>query len=73
VEEAEEISLLDEAGVERRFRLHDAFDLEGAVYYLVEAVDDPDMVLLLHERSGTLESVEGAEFDRVLQLLEDEG
>jgi len=43
------------------------------VYYLVEAVDDPDMVLLLHERSGTLESVEGAEFDRVLQLLEDEG
>jgi hypothetical protein len=73
VEEAEEISLLDEAGVERRFRLHDAFDLEGAVYYLVEAVDDPDVVLLLLERSGTLESVEGAEFDRVLQLLEDEG
>jgi hypothetical protein len=39
----------------------------------VESVDDPDMVLLLRERSGTLESVEGAEFDRVLQLLEDEG
>jgi hypothetical protein len=73
VDEAEEVSLLDEAGVERRFRLHDAFDLDGGVYYLVEAVDDPDMVLLLHERSGTLESVEGAEFDRVLQLLEDEG
>jgi hypothetical protein len=73
VEESEEVSLVDEAGVERRFRLHDAFDLEGGVYYLVEAVDDPDMVLLLHERSGTLESVEGAEFDRVLQLLEDEG
>jgi hypothetical protein len=73
VEESEEVSLVDEGGVERRFRLHDAFDLEGGVYYLVEAVDDPDMVLLLHERSGTLESVEGAEFDRVLQLLEDEG
>jgi hypothetical protein len=73
VEESEEVSLVDEAGVERRFRLHDAFDLDGGVYYLVEAVDDPDMVLLLHERSGTLESVEGAEFDRVLQLLEDEG
>jgi hypothetical protein len=73
VEESEEVSLVDEAGVERRFRLHDAFDLEGGVYYLVEAVDDPDMVLLLHERSGTLESVEGAESDRVLQLLEDEG
>jgi hypothetical protein len=73
VDETEEVSLLDEAGVERRFRLHDAFDLDGGVYYLVEAVDDPDMVLLLRERSGTLESVEGAEFDRVLQLLEDEG
>jgi hypothetical protein len=73
VDEPEEISLIDEAGVERRFRLHDAFDLDGGVYYLVESVDEPDMVLLLHERSGTLESVEGAEFDRVLRLLEDEG
>lgn len=73
MEEAEEVSLVDEAGVERRFRLHDAFDLDGGVYYLVEAVDDPDMVLLLRERSGTLESVEGVEFDRVLQQLEEEG
>jgi hypothetical protein len=73
VDEADEVSLVDESGRERRFRLHDAFDLEGGVYYLVESVDDPDMVLLLRERSGTLESVEGAEFDRVLQLLEDEG
>jgi len=73
VEASEEVRLVDEAGVERRFRLHDAFDLEGGEYYLVESVDDPDMVLLLRERSGTLESVEGAEFDRVLQLLEEEG
>ena len=70
--EAEEISLVDEAGVERRFRLHDAFDLDENVYYLVEAVDDPEVVILLRERSGTLESVEGAEFDRVLRLPEDE-
>jgi diaminopimelate decarboxylase len=72
VDEAEEISLIDEAGVERQFRLHDAFDLDESVYYLVEAVDDPEVVSLLRERSGTLESVEGAEFDRVLRLLEDE-
>lgn len=72
MDEAEEISLIDEAGVERRFRLHDAFDLDERVYYLVEAVDDPEVVILLRERSGTLESVEGAEFDRVLRLLEDE-
>jgi hypothetical protein len=72
VDEAEEISLVEEAGVERQFRLHDAFDLDENVYYLVEAVDDPEVVILLRERSGTLESVEVAEFDRVLRLLEDE-
>jgi hypothetical protein len=70
--DADEITLVDEGGVERRFRLHDAFDLEDATYYLVEAVEDPDEVLLLRERLGTLESVEGAEFDRVLALLEEE-
>jgi hypothetical protein len=70
--DADEVGLVDEGGVERRFRLHDAFDLEDVTYYLVEAVEDPDEVLLLRERLGTLESVEGAEFDRVLALLEDE-
>jgi hypothetical protein len=70
--DADEVTLVDEGGVERRFRLHDAFDLEDATYYLVEAVEDPDEVLLLRERLGTLESVEGAEFDRVLTLLEKE-
>jgi hypothetical protein len=72
VDEPEEVSLVDEAGVERKFRLHDAFDLDGGLYYLVESVEDPEVVLLLRERSGTLETVEGAEFDRVLQLLDDE-
>jgi hypothetical protein len=70
--EADRVTLVDEAGVERVFLLHDAFDLEGSTYYLVEAADDPDQVLLLLERSGTLEAVEGAEFDRVLSMLEDE-
>jgi hypothetical protein len=70
--DAEEVALVDEEGVERRFRLHDAFDLEEGSYYLVESVDDPDEVLLLRERSGMLESVEGEEFDRVLSRLEEE-
>ena len=71
--EADELTLIDEDGVERRFRLHDAFDVEGATYYLVEAVNDPEEVLLLKEHLGTLESVEGEDFDRVLALLEEEG
>jgi hypothetical protein len=68
-----EITLIDEGGSERRFLLHDAFDLEDRTYYLVEASDDPDVVLLLKEVSGSLESVEGDEFASVLAMLEAEG
>jgi hypothetical protein len=67
---AEPISLIDEAGVERRYRLHDAFDLEGVNYYLVEAADDPSQVLLLRESEGGLETVDGDEFKRVITALE---
>jgi hypothetical protein len=69
---AEEVTLIDEAGVERRFRLHDAFDLDGAAYYLVEAVDDPDQVFLLRETPEGLESVDGAEMDSLMARLDEE-
>jgi hypothetical protein len=68
-----DVVLVTEDGREQRFRLHDVFDFEGAAYYLVESVDDPDEVLLLREESGTLETVDGAELDRVIQALEAEG
>jgi len=68
----EEVTLLDEAGGERAFLLHDAIEAGGLTYYLVEAADDPDEVLLLKETEGLLESVEGDEFERVLALLEAE-
>ena len=71
--DAEEITLIDEAGAPRRFRVHDALGLGDRTYYLVEASDDPDVVLLLKEVSGRLESVEGEEFARVLAMLEAEG
>ena len=64
------IPLIDETGVERQFRLHDAFDLEGAPYYLVEDVADPTQVLLLRETAGALETVDGDEFKRVITALE---
>ena len=64
------VTLLDEDGAERRFVLHDALDADGRRYYLVEAADDPEQVLLLRESEGGLESVDGPEFDRVLALLE---
>ncbi|MBO0683317.1 MAG: DUF1292 domain-containing protein [Candidatus Dormibacteraeota bacterium] len=75
-EEAEGIdvvSLIDEGGTERRFRLHDAVDLEGCTYYLVEAADDSDLVLVLKEVSGGLETVDEEEFATVMAMLESEG
>jgi hypothetical protein len=64
------ITLIDETGRERQFQLHDAFDHDGAVYYLVENLDDPSQVLLLREAAGGLETVEDDEFQRVMAALE---
>ena len=67
-----EVSLIDESGAPRRFLVHDAFDADGHTYYLVEAADDAEQVLLLKETSGELETVGGEEFDRIISLLEAE-
>lgn len=67
---AKPITLIDETGRERQFQLHDAFDHEGGVYYLVENIDDPAQVLLLREVDGALETVEGDEFQQVIAALE---
>jgi hypothetical protein len=66
----DEVSLIDEAGVERRFKMHDAFELDGVTYYLVEDVTDPERVLLLRELDTGLETVEGDEFTKVMEALE---
>jgi diaminopimelate decarboxylase len=71
-EDSEPITLIDETGVERRFRLHDAFDVQDVHYYLVEAADDPSQVLLLRETGGGLETVDGDEFKRVMTALEED-
>jgi len=68
--ETETVTLIDEDGVERVFTVHDAFDLEGSAYYLVEGVIDPSQVLLLKESDDGLETVEGDEFTRVITALE---
>jgi len=69
-DDPESITLIDETGIERRFRLHDAFDVQEVHYYLVEAVDDPSQVLLLRETGCGLETVDGDEFRRVMTALE---
>ncbi len=52
----DEVTLVDDAGIERRFRLHDAFDLDEVTYYLVEDLTDPERVLLLRETQTGLET-----------------
>lgn len=72
-DENQSVTLIDESGAEHDFKLHDAFDFEGSTYYLVEAADEPEMVLLLKETEGGLETVGEDEFDRVVAGLEAEG
>jgi hypothetical protein len=69
-EPSQTITLIDESGVERRFTMHDAFELDGVPYYLVEDIDDPTQVLLLRESTSGLETVDGDEFKRVMAALE---
>ncbi|TMD54823.1 MAG: DUF1292 domain-containing protein [Chloroflexi bacterium] len=66
------VTLIDEDGKERDFALHDAFDVEGVTYYLVEDAADPELVLLLREEKGRLATIEGEEFDRILSIMENE-
>ncbi len=68
----DQVTLVDEAGVERRFALHDAFDLDGVAFYLVEDVDDPERVMLLRESESGLETIDGDEFNRVMKALEED-
>lgn len=71
-EAPQEVSLIDESGQERKFRLHDAFELKGSTYYLVEDSDDPEAVLLLRESGAGLETVDADEFERVMKALDDD-
>ena len=71
-ETPQQVTLIDESGRERKFRLHDAFDLEGVTYYLVEGWADPEEVLLLRESEGVLETVEDEEFQRVMRALDED-
>ena len=70
--EVETVTLIDEDGKEVEFALHDAFDVEGRTYYLVEGVDDPELVVVLREEDGRLVSIDGEEFDGIMALLEGE-
>ena len=68
----EHVTLIDETGTERRFALHDAFELDGVSYYLVEDASDPERVLLLRETDQGLETVDDGEFERVMKALEED-
>jgi len=69
---SDEVTLVDESGVERRFALHAAFELAGQAFYLVEDADQPERVLLLRETPTGLETLDGEEFGRVMSALEKE-
>jgi uncharacterized protein YrzB (UPF0473 family) len=71
-EPVETVTLIDEEGKELLFALHDAFEVEGRTYYLVEGVEDPELVVVLREEEGRLISIDGDEFDGIMAMLESE-
>jgi len=71
-EPVETVTLIDEEGRELLFALHDAFEVEGRTYYLVEGVEDPELVVVLREEEGRLISIDGDEFDGIMAMLEGE-
>ncbi|MGH7877324.1 MAG: hypothetical protein ACRENM_06605 [Candidatus Dormibacteraceae bacterium] len=71
-EPGQRIELIGEDGREHVFLLHDAFDVEGGIYYLVEASDDPQQVLVLKAVGDRLEALRGQELDRVMAHLDEE-
>ncbi|HEV2953225.1 MAG TPA: hypothetical protein VG015_03965 [Candidatus Dormibacteraeota bacterium] len=66
------IELIDEEGLAWQFQVHDAIDVDEVTYLLVEAVDDPDQVMLLRRTGETLEPVTGPELAGLLELLDDD-
>ncbi|HUZ89287.1 MAG TPA: hypothetical protein VMU49_05615 [Candidatus Acidoferrales bacterium] len=71
-EPPQRIELIGEDGREHVFLLHDAFEMEGGIYYLVEASDDPQQVLVLKAAGDRLEALRGKELDRVMAHLDEE-
>jgi hypothetical protein len=69
--EVQTIELVNEkTGEEESYLVHDVVDIEGETYYVLQASDDEERVLILRRDGEALVTLDDEEQDRVVEQLE---
>ncbi len=65
------VELVNEStGKEESFRIHDVVELEGETYYVLQAEDDEERVLILRREGESLITLDADEHDYVIEQLD---
>jgi hypothetical protein len=69
--EIQTIELVNEkTGEEESYLVHDVVEIEGETYYVLQAENDEDRVLILRRDGEALVTLDEEEQDRVIEQLE---
>lgn len=70
--EIQTIELVNEkTGEEQSYVVHDVVEIEGETYYVLQAEDDEDQVLILRREGESLVTLDEEEHDRIVEQLEE--
>ena len=70
--ELKEVELVNEStGKEETFLIHDVVELEGETYYVLQAEEDEERVLILRREGESFATLDADEHDRVIDQLEE--
>ncbi|HEY0492094.1 MAG TPA: DUF1292 domain-containing protein [Candidatus Dormibacteraeota bacterium] len=70
--EVQTIELVNEkTGEEESYVVHDVVEVEGETYYVLQAEEDEERVLILRREGESLVTLDDEEHDRVLEQLEE--
>lgn len=70
--ELKAVELVNEStGKEETFLIHDVVELEGETYYVLQAEEDEERVLILRREGESFVTLDADEHDRVIEQLEE--
>ena len=70
--EVQTIELVNEkTGEEESYVVHDVTEIEGETYYVLQAEEDAERVLILRREGESLVTLDEEEHDRVVEQLEE--
>ena len=70
--EIQTIELVNEkTGEEQSYVVHDVVEIEGETYYVLQAEEDEDQVLILRREGESLVTLDDEEHDRIVEQLEE--